>query len=132
MVTCPEIEGDEESHQFAEAQFRPLIEAALEGHFSAEVNDDDAGWNVEQQNGRNPVHDVRGAEFAGCSHPLQADDEEGLRKDEVAEAKFFFEFAAVLLDKLFCFEELLLCLAGWQIESFLFRKRGVNWKSNSE
>jgi hypothetical protein len=63
---------------------------------------------------------MRGAEFAGCAHPLQANDEERLRKNEVAEAKFFLEFATMLFDKMFGLEELLLDLAGCQIDSFMF------------
>ena len=63
---------------------------------------------------------MRGAEFAGRAHPLEANDEERLGKNEVAEAKFFFEFAALLLNKMFGLEELLLDLAGCQIDSFLF------------
>ena len=120
---CPEIEGDEESDHFAESQFGPLVEAALEGHFSTEVNDDDAGWNVKEQNGRNPVHDMRGAEFSGCAHPLEANDKERLGKDEIAKAKFFFKFSTVLLNKMFGLEELLLDLADCQIDSFCIRTR---------
>ena len=66
---------------------------------------------------------MRGAEFSGCAHPLEANDEERLGKDEIAEAKFFFEFSTVLLNKMFGLEELLLDLAGCQIDSFCIRKR---------
>ena len=78
---------------------------------------------------------MRGAEFSGCAHPLEANDEERLGKDEIAEAKFFFKFSTVLLNKMFGLEELLLDLAGCQIDSFCRNSdeiRFASWEGNGE
>ena len=80
--------------QFTVSKFGPLIEATLERHLRGEVSDDDAGWDVEEQDRGNPVHHVCGAELPGCAEPLDADDIERLGEDEIAESKFLLELPA--------------------------------------
>ena len=63
MVVAQRLRATEESDHFAESQFGPLVEAALEGHFSTEVNDDDAGWNTIQKSR------TAGIQYMTCEEP---------------------------------------------------------------
>ena len=94
----PEVPGDDEADRLVEAELGPLIEAALERHRAVEPHGDDRRRHVEQRDGDQPEDDVRRSLLRGDADPLQADDEEDLREDEIADGQLFAQLGAARPD----------------------------------
>ena len=98
MANAQRFHAVEESAELAEADRRPLIQAALERHQAVEVDDDRRLRQVVQRHRREPEHHVPGAELGRGADPTRADDEHDLREDERRKAELLSEFRRVLLD----------------------------------
>src|SRR5207248_1464049 len=87
----PNVPSNDESGEFVEAEFRPLINAAFERYPIAQINNDPGLRNVEEQNCEQPEEQVRLSELGGGSDPSRADDEQDLSENEIEKAERFPE-----------------------------------------
>ena len=78
---------------------RPLIQAALERHQPAEVDDDRRLRQIEEQDRSEPEHHLRVPELRRRADPAHADDEHDLLQHEIAQPELFLERRAPLLDR---------------------------------
>ena len=94
----PQIPGDHEPDGLVEAEFRPLVQSALEWHQLVEPDDHGRQRQVKQHDREQPQHDVRGSELPRDADPGEADDEQDLGQHEIADAELLLERRAVRLD----------------------------------
>ena len=97
----PQVPRDDEPHELVEAELRPLIQSAFERHDLVEPDGDTRRREVEERDGDEPEDDVGRSLFRGDADPLQADDEEDLREDEVAKREVLAEGFATGLNRCF-------------------------------
>ena len=100
---CPEIPCSDESTEFAEANGRPLIEAALERHQPIEIDHDGSLWQVEHRHRSKPEHHMAVAEHRCGADPCRTNDEHDLREHERRQAELFPKPSGVLLDVSYAF-----------------------------
>jgi len=94
----PEIPRRDESPEFTEGNRRPLIEPALERHQPVQVDHDGGLRKVEQRDGREPEHDVAGAELGRSADPSRTHHIHDLGENECRQAKLFAKAGTVIFD----------------------------------
>src|SRR5207237_248530 len=95
----PQVPGDHESRELVESELGPLIQAAFERHRAIEVNDDGRGWQIEEQDRRQPERHMRRPLFRRDADPWQSDDEQDLCQREINETEILAQIRAARIDR---------------------------------
>src|SRR5436305_867162 len=90
----PKIPRDQECDEIAKADFGPLIKSAFERSEAVEVDNHGRQRQIESRDRDQPKGHLRSAERCRKAYPNCAEDENYLREDKVAQAKFFLERSA--------------------------------------
>ncbi len=100
------VQCDKKAGGLVEAELRPLVETSFQRHFTAQVNDDGGGGDIEQKDRAEPEREVRRAQFAGGADPGETQDRENLGEDEVGQGEFLAKLLAVNGNVVFAREKL--------------------------